>query len=161
MKKISILSLVLLLFLCGFINSTNKLIRSYGSISPTGPFRPITSLNSSENVYFTIYNTETGQVWNEDSGTFVDTDDASVTTTNYGNIAISCTDKRATAEDGWLPVIPTAVSTQDSGFQADLKFYSNATPANTDAILFGRHCYIKASNIGGVIKSRIWTIDDL
>jgi hypothetical protein len=161
MKKKIAVAIVALFLIVGFVNSTNELIKSYGAVTPTGPFRPINSLNSSDNVYFTIYNTETGQVWNEDGSVFVDTDDASVTGANYGNIAITCTDLRAQAEDGWMPVMPTAISGQDSTFQADVKWYNNATPASSDAILLGRHCYIKATKIGGIYLSRIWTMNDL
>jgi hypothetical protein len=158
-KKIIVFMVVALVLAAGFVNSTNEIIKSMGAVKPTGPFRPIRL--TEDNVYFTIYNTETGQVWNENGSVFVDTDDASVTGGNYGNIAITCTDLRAQAEDGWMPVIPTAIKDIDSTFQADLLFYDNATPAATDTILLGRHCYIKATTINGTRTSNIWTIDDL
>ena len=163
MKKniVIVIAIIALAFSAGFINSTNKLIKSYGSVSPTGPFRPIRSENDSENVYFTIYDTETGEVWNEDSSAFVATDDASVTGANYGNIAVTCTDLRAQAEDGWMPILPTALSGVRADFQADITFYDNATPAATDAILIGRHCYIYSKSIGGTYLSRIYSMDDL
>jgi hypothetical protein len=158
-KKTMIFMAVVFVLAAGFVNSTNEIIKSMGMVKPTGPFRPIRL--TEDNVYFTIYNTETGQVWNENGSVFVDTDDASVTGGNYGNIAITATDLRAQAEDGWMPVIPSAIKDIDSTFQADLLFYDNGTPAATDAILLGRHCYIKATKVGGIYASRIWTIDDL
>jgi hypothetical protein len=158
-KKAIIFIAIAFVLVAGFVNSTNEIIKVYGSVKTTGPFRPIRL--TEDNVYFTIYNTETGQVWNEDGSVFVDTDDASVTGGNYGNIAITCTDLRAQAEDGWMPVIPDAIKNIDSTFEADLLFYDNATPAATDTILIGRHCYIKATTIDGTYTSRIWTIDDL
>ena len=162
MKKRTVVFIAVVFVLtAGFINSTNKIIKSYGFVKPTGPFRPIRSENDSENLYFTIYDTDTGQVWNENSGTFVDTDDASVTGANYGNIAVTCTDSRDQAEDGWMPILPTALSSVNADFEADLTFYTNATPANTDTVLVGRHCYIKSTTIGGTYKARIYSMDDL
>ena len=161
MKKNILIAMLAIGLLGGFINSTNKLIKVYGSVKTTGPFRPIRSENDSENVYFTVLNTETGQVWNNDSKDFVDTDAASVIGANYGNIAISATDVRAQAEDGWMPEMPAEMDEKNSNFEADVTLYSNATPAATDEALIGRHCYIKATKIGDVYKCRIHSMDDL
>jgi len=145
----------------GLINALSDFIEIFSMAKACGPFRPINSLNASENVYFTLYNTDTGKVWNDDSGTWVATDDASVVTSNYDNIAITCTDARAQAEDGWMPIMPTALASTNEPFQADIKFYSNATPAVSDSILLGRHCFIKSYLIGGSLQARIWSMDDL
>jgi len=163
MKKniVVAIALIAVAFSAGFVNSTNKLIKSYGSVSPTGPFRPIRSENNSDNVYFTIYDTETGEIWNENSSTFVAISDASVTGANYGNIAVTCVDLRAFAADGWMPVMPTALSGVRADFECDLIFYDNATPAATDTILIGRHCYIKSTTISGTYLARIYSMNDL
>lgn len=159
-----VMALVVVGFTAGF-STVSKVIQTYGAITPTGPFRPISSLNAYENVYYTIYVTgETfagGKVWNHDSKTFVATNHATVIGANYGNIAIACTDLRAQAEDGWIPTIPAEVKTYDGDFTCDLKFYDNAVPAATDAILLGRHCYIKTKVIGSTNTSAIWSMDDL
>jgi hypothetical protein len=162
-KTIIVIMLSVIIFAAGagYVNSINPAIKTYGAAVVTGPFRPCNALNDKENVYFTVYNTDTGQGWDENAGDFIDTDDAQITGGNYGNVAISATDLRAQIEDGWMPNMPATMHTKDSNFECDVKFYDNATPAVGDAILFGRHCFVKSIMINGVLKSRIYAYYDL
>jgi hypothetical protein len=163
-KSTVIIVLVFIAFLAmgaSYVNSVNAIIKSYGAVTPTGPFRPCNALNDKDNVYFTIYNTDTGQVWNENGSVFVDTDDASVVSGNYANIAITATDLRDQAEDGWMIAIPDAIKNADSNFECDIKFYDNASPVVGDTIEFGRHCFIKAVKIGATYTPRIYAYYDL
>lgn len=135
-------SLVIVIGVCGF-TAVSQIIQTYGSVSPIVGNSVVYSLNSYSNLYCRFYNTQLDQLWDENA-TAMGTG-AAVT---WANSAVSLTDYETT-RGGFLIAVPATLT---EGWY-DITIYDNGTPANSDTLLLGRHCYIK----GGTIQS----MDDL
>ncbi len=141
MKKYIIIVLAIVVIFVMGARTANEFV-TRGVVSKTEGVRYIASLNSSNNLYMILYSPVENKTWDVNAGAYGAAD--SVT---HANAAITLTDHRAHGVDGWRINIPTGLFNEDGGF--DVKFYDNATPAASDAILLGRWINIRR----GVIQS--------
>ena len=109
-----------------------------GFVSPTQGQMYVYSLNSHSDLYARFYNTKLDELWDTDAEAM-----GSAATVTWANSAVALTDHTAT-RGGFLIPVPAV----DDGWY-DVLIYDNATPASSDTVLLGKHCYIQ----GGMIQT--------
>jgi hypothetical protein len=151
MKKQNIIILILLFVLiAGFaannVTHLSRVLHLTGNVTYTADLKLVSSLNAYDNVYTTFVSEVTvagdNRVWDENASAM------GASTVTHVNAAVACTDYRATATgnralNGWYTNVP---STIENGWY-HVRYYNNATPATTDAVLLGRWCNINDGEI--------------